>query len=397
MLTAPLRSALAALGVIVCGLAGRAALDKVLAMRGGGELVAQWAQLYSLIELVAGPALAGVGTGVSVVVAQSADANVQRSALRHALCIGLLVSAAVGLAAMPLAWLAPSHAGWLGLGAIVGWLTVVHGTFSGYWLGLKRRGWMLLLALALAVAPLAAALVAPPAFLLPLVAAAHALPALALVPFVPRVALPPPQALRAYVLPGLSIGILSPASTYLARALVADALSWHDAGVLQALWRVSDWVAAIAAGVLSLFWLPRLSAAAGMAHFATELRRATLATALPSAAVLALLLAVHGPALALFYDARFSASSIAVALLFGGVAMRVRSWAGLFALYARRRTVAIAVGELLSLPLFALLVAAWPRPLTLEAVCGAWLLAFSAYAAFNLAAALAPGRERATA
>ena len=78
---------------------------------------------------------------------------------------------------------------------------------------------MLLLALALAVAPLAAALVASPALLLPFVAVAHALPALALLPFVPRGALPPSPALRAYVLPGLAIGILSPASTYLARAL----------------------------------------------------------------------------------------------------------------------------------------------------------------------------------
>ena len=360
----------------------------MLALRGGAELVAQWAQLYSVVELVAGAALAGVGTGVSVVVAQAAGEDEQRSALRHALRLGLLVSAAVALAAAPLAWLAPAQASGLALGAIVGWLYVVHGTFNGYWLGQKRRGRMLLLAMALAVAPLAAALVASPALLLPFVAVAHALPAFALLPFVPRGARPMPTGLRTYVLPGIAIGILSPASTYLVREVVADALSWHDAGVLQALWRVSDWVAAIAAGVLSIFWLPRLSAAAGTARFAVELRRATLATSLPSAAVLALLLAAQVPALTFFYDGRFAASDAAVALLFGGVAMRVLSWAGLFALYAQRRTVAIAVGELLSLPLFALVVAAWPRPLSLEAVCAAWLAAFSAYAAFNLAAAL---------
>ena len=411
------------MGVIVCGLAGRAALDKLLALRGGGELVAQWAQLFSVVELVSGAALSGVGTGVSVAVAQTHDARAQRAVLGDALRLGLLVSACVAVAALPLAFVMPAQASWLALGAAVGLLTVVHGTFNGYWLGQKHRGRMLLLALALALAPLAAAVAAPVALVLPIVAVAHALPGLALLAFVPRGAwwrsvaarraepapplrpadpvaapLPPPAALaaepravsplRAYVLPGLVIGILSPASTWAARALVAERLSWHDAGVLQALWRLTDWVGVIAAGVLSIFWLPRLSAAAGTARVRAVLRQATLATALPSAAALTALFVVQAPALALLYDASFRVPSAAAAMLFAGVALRVVAWAGLVALYAQRRTVAIAVGELLSLPLFAALVAAWPGALTLERVCAAWLAAFAAYAAFNLCAGL---------
>ena len=43
--------------MIAAGLAGRSALDKVLALRGGGELVALWAQIASLMELVSGASL----------------------------------------------------------------------------------------------------------------------------------------------------------------------------------------------------------------------------------------------------------------------------------------------------------------------------------------------------
>jgi hypothetical protein len=60
------------LAITAIGLAGRSAIDKILALRGGAELVALWAQLASVIEMIAGVALAGVGAGLSVLVAQTA-------------------------------------------------------------------------------------------------------------------------------------------------------------------------------------------------------------------------------------------------------------------------------------------------------------------------------------
>jgi hypothetical protein len=67
--------------------------------------------------------------------------------------------------------------------------------------------------------------------------------------------------------------------------------------------------------------------------------------------------------------------------------VRIVAWLPLFALYALRRTRAIAVGELLSLPLFAVLVAAAGDRLSLELAAGFWLAAYIAYGAFNLWAA----------
>lgn len=60
---------LAALAVVVAGLASRAAVDRLLAQAGGGERVAAWAQLQSAAELVNGISATGVGVGLTVPVA----------------------------------------------------------------------------------------------------------------------------------------------------------------------------------------------------------------------------------------------------------------------------------------------------------------------------------------
>jgi polysaccharide transporter, PST family len=198
------------------------------------------------------------------------------------------------------------------------------------------------------------------------------------------------HALRRYVLPGLAIGILSPASLLGARALVADALSWHDAGVLQALWRLSDWVAAFASGVLSVYYLPRLAAAHQSARLQAELRGIVLKLILPAAALLIALFAVHRPLLTALYDPSFVVSATAAGLVFAGTLVRILSWVALFALYAMRRTAPIAMGELLSLPLFAALLALSGERLRLELAGALWLASFAVYCGFNLWAVRRP-------
>jgi hypothetical protein len=49
-----------------------------------------------------------------------------------------------------------------------------------------------------------------------------------------------------------------------------------------------------------------------------------------------------------------------------------------------RRTGPLVVGEFLSMPLFAALLAAYPRPLSLEAAGALWLIAYMGYGLFNL-------------
>ena len=381
------------LAITAIGLAGRSAIDKILALRGGAELVALWAQLSSVIEMIAGVALAGVGAGLSVLVAQTARPERQQLFLRRALFLGLAASLPVAIAAGALGL---GFADLLGgdaisahgvaLAAAAGWIAVIHGLVNSYWLGQQRRDLMLRLAAGSAAISLAAALFAPRAFVTELIVLSQAAPALVLL-LVPHsagaAAREEDHALQRYVLPGLVVGILSPASMLVARSMVGETLSWHDSGVLQALWRISDWVCGLAAGVLAVLYLPRFAAAYPCPGLGPVVREAALTVLLPSAALFVLLFAFHRPLLAALYVPGFEATPTAVAFLFAGSLARIASWIALFALYAAVRTRAIALGELLSLPLFAALVVLAGDTLTLESVGVFWLVAFLAYTAFN--------------
>jgi PST family polysaccharide transporter len=368
----------------------------VLTLRGGSELVAYWAQLGSIVEIVAGVALAGVGTGISVLVAQAGRPERQRELLHQSLRLGLAVSAPMMLVLVAVSLVFPgSFAGsglsqpLVALAAVVGCVAVVPGMLNGYWLGQQRRGLMLALAAGTAAAGLAAALIAPQSQLLAVLALAQGAPALAAAWVLrgTRAWAPQPAdygALKRYVLPGLAIGLLTPLSAVAVRDIVSVRMSWHDVGLIQALWRVSDWVASVAAGVMAVYFLPRLSAAHGTPRFAAELKRAALVTVLPSALALAVLAISQRPVLAALYDESFAMSDAAVALFFAGTLVRIASWLPLYALYAMRRTRAIAAGELLSMPLFAALLAAHPGRLSLEWAGALWLAAYAGYALFNL-------------
>ncbi len=364
-------------------------------MRGGPELVAYWAQLGSIIELVAGVALAGVGTGISVLVAQADRLERQRGILRESLRLGLATSALVMLAVAALSLAFPEHLApglpgpLVALAAVVGCVAVIPGMLNGYWLGQQRRDLMLALAAGTAAVQLAAALAAPQRDVLAFLTLAPAVPALVLL-FVSRPA--PVSAdqnrsrspLRRYVLPGLAIGVLTPLGAVAARDIVSAAMSWHEVGLLQALWRVSDWVGNVAAGVMAVHFLPRLAAAHGTPRFAQELRRAAFATLVPSAVALAAIGALHRSVFSLLYDESFQTTDATVALFFAGTLARIASWLPLYALYAMRRTGPLVVGEFLSMPLFAALLAAYPGPLSLETAGALWLAAYVGYGLFNL-------------
>ena len=367
----------------------------MLALRGGGELVALWAQLASVIELVSGVALAGVGTGLAVYAARTQRPERQADLLREALRLGLRVTLPVALAIGVVGAvfqdfllggkLSPAL---IALGATAGWAAVVTGVVNSLWLGQQRRGRMLALALGSAALALAVSILASDALILPLLTVSQAVPALAVLFALEEGSGKPRFRVRShplarYILPGLAIGILSPASLLVARGAVGEALSWHEAGVLQALWRVSDWVCGFAGGILSVHFLPRFAAARGTPRFAHELRRAALFTLVPSAAVFLALYFVHRPVVAALYLPELAASDQAVALLFAGNVMRIASWVPLFALFALRRTGAIAAGELLSPPLFAYLLTVLGNNLSLEAVGILWLVSYTAYLAFN--------------
>jgi O-antigen/teichoic acid export membrane protein len=189
--------------------------------------------------------------------------------------------------------------------------------------------------------------------------------------------------LRAFALPSLVIGICSPLSFLIIRNCIGEFLSPHDVGLIQGLWRVSDWVTAVAGGVLSLYWLPRMAAAPDHAELRQLLKRALLNVMVPSALVLAVLALLSSFALKVLLSDEFELPLHVSILILTGDAVRVLSWLYLFVLYACKATRLISLGELLSLPLFASILLFLGDSMTLTRIGAAWLLTYAIYAGFN--------------
>jgi O-antigen/teichoic acid export membrane protein len=347
------------------------------------------------MEVVSGVALAGLGTGLAVYVARTSRIERQRELLREAFKMGLAIALPFAAAAGVAGYLFSEAltGGQLGatvvaLAAAVGWVGVIPGLVGSLWQGQQRRDLLLALAVISALLWLCAAALVPAHLIVIGLLVAQAAPTMVVL-FIAR---PADSAgrfrsrshpLKRYVLPSIAIGLLSPASALVARAAVGDALSWHDAGVLQALWRLSDWVGGFAAGILSFYYLPQLAAAGQGERFRAVLRTAARATLIPAAVVLGVCCLLQGPLLGLLYSDEFRATDTTAALIFIGAWVRIASWVAMFGLYAQRRTIALAAGEFLSLPLFAVLAVAAGERLTLERVGLFWLASYCAYLAFN--------------
>lgn len=388
-----------ALALLVAGLATRAIFDKLLALAPDWTLVAHWAQAQSLFDLVLAVATAGVGQGVAVFAARK-DVDA-RAMLGEALVWGLAVS---GIAAIALLIGVPflnmalgrevAPTGPIGALAICGGLVAVAPALFGcLWQGRRERGKMTAATFAIwtPVAIAASGVAGPPDMKLLLavqfgvylvLAAALAGPLLRgrMASVLQGVRVSP---LRGYLLAGVSIGVMSPASVLWSRAELAHRLSWDEVAQVQALWRASEWVAGIAGGLIGLVFLPRMAAAASRSAFLAETNRTFRAIVLPAAAVYVLFWGARGWIIPLLYSEKFLMPASATALFLLGDALRIASWVPLHALFASERTTAIALGEFLSLPLFALMLTVLPDA-SLVVAGAAWAVTFAVYFAFNM-------------
>jgi hypothetical protein len=182
---------------------------------------------------------------------------------------------------------------------------------------------------------------------------------------------------------GLVIGIMSPVSMLLVRSMLSGSLSWSDVGFLQALWRSTEWVTSTAAGVLSLIFLPRFSSTYGSARFRMEMTRAGVMVLIPAACLLLLIFFNQRAMLAALYDARFMVSDETAALFMLGCWIRIAAWLFLFGLFSAHRTGLIMAGELLSLPLYALLLWLFSDGMTLERTALLYLVSYLVYLGFT--------------
>lgn len=408
-----IQSVLAAFAIILIDLLGRAGLDKVLALTGGPAMVALWAQLQSVVELVSAVTMAGVLQGLTVLITQVSESRDERSLLRDALKLGLGTSLAVALI---VALAAPELVVWLTqrrletdlflLAALAGCITVVPATLNAYWLGKHQQQRMLGLALLTSVILL---LVAASAWfglslrgLMWVQSLMLAIIAIVIWRYLHKLSRVRDgqqdgaeyfRKLVKFVPVGLAIGIMSPVSMLLVRGMLSGTLSWSDVGFLQALWRSTEWVTATAAGVLSLIFLPRFSATYGSARFKREMTRAGVMVLIPAACLLLLIFFNQRAMLATLYDARFVVSNETAALIMLGSWIRIASWLFLFGLFSAHRTGLIMAGEILSLPLYALLLWLFADGMTLERTALLYFVSYLVYLGFNAIALLYSSRK----
>lgn len=380
--------------LVAVGLAGSAVLDKILALQGNATAVAEWAQLSGAAAVVSGASLSGMGVALTALAAGSGRQE-RLEWLKPALVACTALSLAVGLVGLPILLLAapslvPRHDAWLLPAAIA---AAVTGISPGVWTAyLRGTGELVRASVVTILATLPAVVLVLWSPLHPL--SLNLLVAQMLVGVMVTAGLAvalrgrPPVSRRAvsellrFMPAGLSIGILGPAALVWARSEIAGSLDWHAVGQVQAIWRASDWVTAIAAGLLNAYVLPRLGAARDRAAFLGELRASIAWIVLPAGAALGLLWWLLPEALGVLYRADLGVTREDGTLFLLGDWMRIVSWVPLFGLFAFRAAWAIALGELLSLPLFAALLAL-RAPAGLADVGLLWLLTYAAYALFN--------------
>jgi len=407
-------SVLAAFAIILIDLLGRAGLDKVLALTGGPAMVALWAQLQSVVELVSTVALAGVLQGLTVLISQVRGSRDERGLLRDALRLGLATSLAVAVFAPVLGHSLSGgkiDADLFWLAALAGCITVVPATLNAYWLGKHRQQRMLGLALLASTILLLLATGAWFGLSLRGLLLAQCLALLLIGSAIWRHLRKLSGARDAnterteyfdklvkFVPVGLAIGIMSPVSVLLVRGMLSGSLSWDEVGFIQALWRSTEWVTATAAGVLSLIFLPRFSSTYGTRYssgqFKKEMTRAAALVLIPAACLLLVIFLNQRAMLAALYDARFVVSDETAALFMLGSWVRIASWVFLFGLFAAHRTKLIIAGEVLSLPLYALLLWLFADGMTLERTALLYLVSYLVYLGFTALSLLYSVRAR---
>lgn len=366
--------------LVLWGPAYRALLDKLWAITGGMSLVGQWAQLQNVMDLIAAPTFVGVGMGLTVLVAQR-DHQQHQPLLVAAMLLGLLTALPVVALAFifpdqltTLLGFAQNQSRLVPLAAVAGYLGIALGVLNGYWLGQRHTGKVLLASVVAALPAIAYLLFTvdasagpDPATLLQVVILTHLLVVAILLERIWRwhktqpgirtqvtAALKP---LAPFILSGLATGILTPLSGIVIRAAMADQMDWAAAGAATALWRTSEWVHSSCYSILYYHFLPRLSLNAADGTLPQGLKLATYRVVLPGCLLLILLFMFQQPILSLLYTADLDVPRSVSALFWGGDALRMFAGLLLFGLYALHANRAIALGEWLSQPLLALLLA----------------------------------------
>lgn len=399
-----------ALMTILTGLITKAMLDKALAFCYGPQGVAAWAQLQSSIDLMVGIIVTGIGQGLTVLVAQNTNQHTQllNMATHHVMRRGAVFVLFSFLTILIFqSRLLPNWPLWCSVPMIsLSFLMILIGLRSAYFLGLSNRIEVLHIALGYGATALVLVLL--------MILFSLTLTQLVISQLILTVALffylqkkqpaflparhtlghPLEKSLLSYLPTGIAIGVLSPLSMIVIRAMLGQHLSWSDAGIVQALWRTTDWITAISAGILSLVFLPKMSLAWQQQRLYEEILQAVKKVFIPATCALIGFWFLMPWLLKLLYTQDFTIPTSAVTFFLLGDFLRIFSWVFLFALFAMGKTRLIIIGEFLSLPLLTALLWYQRDHLSFNTVGMTHAITYAIYALFNIAAVWYTQKQR---
>lgn len=396
-----IRATSSALLIAVIGLIGRAILDKLLAIKGGPNLVADWAQILSLTELFIGPISAGVGIGLTALVSRT-DCQIHRSDIlqeawrgfRYALLASGLCLLTIGIL---YSWHFPDKKSlWpiLGAATIAGIAGAYLSLLNAWWSGKEERHRILLYVSCNATAIALTAGLSSAEDILNNLIISQALIAIILLAFSIKNAPPKPpienktalkNQIDQYLIAGMVIGLMSPLSLLVIRYLLDQYGPTGAAGLIQSVWRLSEWVATPAATILAVYFLPKFSQAAhDHSLFKQQIWQASRLLLTISALAYLILFLFQSSLQKFLYSEEFYVPPYLLGMFFIGDWLRIASWIILFSFYARSCIPYIVIGEFFSLPLIALILWLNSKNLTEINIAIIYLSTYIAYLIFNI-------------
>ena len=375
----PLSRALIIICLILWGPIYRALIDKLWMHSANLVAVGQWAQLQTISDFVATPAFVGVGVGLTVLIAQN-ERREYPPLLLSAYFLGLattlptLIIISIFSSTIDEYLQLGSHLRpQLELASLSGWLTVAGGLLGSYWLGKNQQNKLLLFGLLTSI-PIFLILgsgywrgfdAISKSLMYTLLTISACVNVYILIYFFKwknkndnyLAQLKHSTSLLVKYLPaGFSIGLLTPLSMLISRSVIASNLDWELAGATVALLRTSDWILNGAQSTLYFYFLPKISKEINHTNPIKVMFRISLYILIPSLIALISLFIMQEQILHLLYDTRLNIDSNISLIFWSGDFLRIISAIFLMGLYSLHCSKAIALGEFLSQPLYALLL-----------------------------------------
>jgi PST family polysaccharide transporter len=391
-----------ALLIAIATLLGRSFLDKLLAIKGGPNLIAEWAQVLSLTELFIGPIAAGIGIGLTALISRT-DCHISRQdilseawkSFRYATLASLACILGVGLfylhynTAETYIW--PT----IGVAIVAGIAGAYLNLINAWWAGKEERHHMLAYSLCSALLICMTAWLATPSELVHSLITTQAVIAMTLLTLsLKKKNMPSKDSSRTntsqihqYLFAGMVIGFMSPLSLLIIRQLLEQYGAAGSAGLIQSIWRISEWVATPAVTILSIYFLPKLSASHNLfEQHKKHLKEACQFLLSLSLGLYIIIFIFKTPIQLFLYNNAFDSSAELFGLFLFGDWLRIASWIFLFSFYAKGAISAIIFGEFLSLPLFAALIYINRDQLSPTLIGELYVIAYICYLVFNLLA-----------